>query len=222
MPNPQTASSPRAPKLPDTLRQIPLHTCIRLEESGRARTSSIDAEWETLSALPAQVQPLPRVTARPRIETLPGIGSVDLPPLEVALPNPQRSAGSRLLVSVFAATLASSLAFIGVSTWQTQQAHSSQQPNSISVALAAPASLPRSVPAQSLSLPPPAAPAPPAPATASIAEPSPTKPANPGERQPRSGSSAIRPSSKVAAPRLLATSGPRAHKVALASTDNPY
>jgi len=220
MPNLEIASSPRAPKLPEDHPHVPFHSCIRLEDSSRARTSSIDAEWETLSVVATERSALPTVSARPRMETLPGIGTVDQPAATV-VPKPRRSAGSRLFISVLAATFTSSVAFIGISAWQ------SQQPHSFAVALApiapiAPAPPPRSAEAPSLSSPAPVALAARAPTLASNTELAPAKPASRGNAQPRSISSATRPSAEAPAPRPVTSNRFRAHKIVLAATDNPY
>lgn len=219
MPNLEIASSHRAPKLPDD-RHVPSHGCIRLEDSSQARTSSIDREWETLSAVLTPSNVLPTVSARPRMETLPGIGVVDLPVLAVA-PEPRRSAGARFLISVLAATLASSAVFVGISAWQ------SYLPNSDAgelapVALVAAAPLTRLAEAQSLPSPSPVALAPEVPATASNTETPSTKTAGNGKPQQHAASTALRASAEASAPRPMTTKNLRPRKAALAPTDNPY
>jgi|GEM_PF-1592549 len=229
MPNREVTSSPRAPQLPDHHPRVPFHTCIRLEDSSRARTSSIDAEWDALSVVSTEeCYALPTVSARPRMETLPGIGTVDLPAPSVVT-KPRRSAGARLFFSVLAATLASSAAFIGISAWQSHGLHSvalSLAP----VALAAPATQPRSAGVPSPSSPPSPSPVTLAPqpgasvsaAIVSNAEPAPAKPTRYGTTQPRSASTPTRPSAEAPAARPVTTHSFRTRKVALAPTDNPY
>lgn len=86
---------------------IPFRTCIRLEDVSQARTSSIDAEWESLSLAKAQERTLPTASARPRFETLPGIGPETRPRAE---PKPRGSRGRPL--QLLAATLSLSLALV--------------------------------------------------------------------------------------------------------------
>jgi hypothetical protein len=217
MPNLEVASSPRAPQLPDDPHHIPFHTCIRLEDSNQARTSSIDAEWERLFVVPTERNALPTVSARPRMETLPGLGTVDQP-APTLVPKPRRSAGSRLFVSMVAATLASAVAFVGIRAWENRQ------PSSIAIALAsvAPAALPRSAETPSWSSPAPVALAARAPALASNIELAPAKPAPLGTPEPRPISNATHPSAAAPAHRPLTSNSFRARKVVLVATDNPY
>ena len=217
MPNLEIASPPRAPKLPDNQPRVPFHTCIRLEDSSRARTSSIDAEWEALSAVPTECEVLPTVSARPRMETLPGIGTVDLPAPSV-VPKPRRSAGSRLFISMLAATLTSSVAFVGMSAWQ------SHEPHSFAIAPAPVARVPQPhlAEAPSWSSPAPVALALQAPAIAGDAEPAPAKLTRQDQPQPRAVTTAARLGSEGPAPRTMPTRSYRVRKVALAPTDNPY
>ncbi|HEX2669481.1 MAG TPA: hypothetical protein VHM25_01350 [Polyangiaceae bacterium] len=222
MPNLEIASPSRAPKSPDNHPRVPFHTCIRLEDVHRARTSSIDAEWETLSAVPTdEGNTLPIVSARPRMETLPGIGTVDEPTPNVVT-KPRRSAGARLFVSMLAATFASSIAFVGASAWQ------SHEPNAVAIALApaarvaplAPAPLPRPVQIPSSS-PSPVAVEPRAVAVVSDAEPASAKPAHSLTPQPGSASTVTPPTAVASAARTATPHRFRSRKVALTPTDNP-
>jgi len=154
------------------------------------------------------------------METLPGIGVVDLPVLAVEA-KPRRSAGARFFISVLAATLASSVVFVGISAWQ------SHLPNSAAVALAPVAPvfavpLTRSPEAQSVPSLSPVVLAPEIPTMTSNAEPASAKASGSGKSQPHAASIAVRVSAEAAASRSVTTNNFRTRKAARPPTDNPY
>jgi hypothetical protein len=131
--------------MPNPEAPLPFRTCIHLEDSSQAgRTSSIDAEWDALSVASTQPCALQALSARPRLDTLPGIGpagrlasqahelermttlgagrpasATSLRSTQSEAPKPRRSLRSRLLVSTLAATLSSGLALVAVVVWDS-------------------------------------------------------------------------------------------------------
>ena len=125
---------------------LPFRTCIRLEGASQtARTSSIDAEWDSLWVEATRQSTLETVSARPRFETLPGLGTErqpepPAPELECtttfaadrpasSAPEPtappptiatkaRRSGRTPSLISILAAALSISLGFVGVFVWR--------------------------------------------------------------------------------------------------------
>jgi hypothetical protein len=189
--------------------QVPFRACICLEDPNQTHISSIDAQWETLSVAPPQesVQP---ASARPRFETLPGMGpgtqstfARHVPP-PLGASKPLHSGQSSLLRSALAVALSIGLAVVAVRVWLNNGDNS--EPRSLAQTLAPtvqshlvtavsdPSSPPISDRAQPLApLPDLAAEAPP---RATKAEPAPMK----SSRKWR----------------------PRPRKSELASSDNPY
>jgi len=116
MPN-SLSKSPTRSEVP-----LPFRHCIRLEGfSQTGRTSSIDAEWEALSVASTHERTLPTASARPRFETLPGLGpasepTASAPPVTLA---PRVSARSPRLGSALAATLSLSLVVVAVLVWRS-------------------------------------------------------------------------------------------------------
>ncbi|HYQ44969.1 MAG TPA: hypothetical protein VER11_23445 [Polyangiaceae bacterium] len=203
---------------------VPFHSCIRLEDVGQARTSSIDAEWDTLSFAVIPERTLPTVSARPRFETLPGLGPESEPAIA-----PRRSHRPVLLVSMLAAALAIGFSFVAAvvernspilfapPTLAPPVVTKSEQSN-------LPALTSEPPPRTSDTAPPlPSARVAPAqaPALASKVEPPLAKVARNSRAMPRAILSTARVASEIPEPRFSSVNNHRAGQ-ALASTDNPY
>ena len=217
MPNPETTS---------TAGHVPFRTCIRLEDVSEARTSAIDAEWESLSAVEAPECALPTALARARFETLPGLG----PESEPAAAKPRLSQRSSSLGSTLAATLAISLALAAVLVLRVcpgifARLAASARP-SLLVATSKPAPSLRSVPSEPLLSH--SAVSAEARIPESKVEPPPTKPAR--NNKPRRsipaapGWAAMRPAPQwvPSRGRDARQGGRDAPQSELASSDNPY
>jgi len=94
---------------------VPSRPCIRVEGVRHAHMSSIDDGWETLSVAATQERTLPTVTARPRLETLPGIGPSSQPALAA---KPRRPRRSPIFVSLLAAMVAIGVALAALIAWR--------------------------------------------------------------------------------------------------------
>jgi hypothetical protein len=149
MADPETAPNDLDRSVPKSLARpdcpLPIRACIQLEDlSQTARTSSIDAAWETLSVAPTQENTFQTVSARPRFETLPGLGVESRPALQAEetewtttldgerlarsatvrsapraarASEPRRSGRSSVLSSILAAALSLGLAIFAVLVW---------------------------------------------------------------------------------------------------------
>ena len=194
---------------------VPFHSCISLEDVNRARTSAIDAEWDALSPAPLREGALPTVAARPRFQTLPGLG----PESELTAAAKARRSRRWAFITPLVAALAVFLTLIvvfarrGVPELLLRPAPApSVQPNLAARLAAPPPPLPSSELARPLTptriaeahVPPPAA----------KLEALPTKPVRKLKPQPRAVTEA--PTA-----RLLTASNSRSARL-VASTDNPY
>jgi hypothetical protein len=234
---------------PKTAGSLPIRACIRLEGfSQAARTSSIDAEWESLSVAAMQESSVQTVLPRPRFETLPGLGTGGQPaahayetewtatldgerslsstpecsaPLPPLTPKLRRSRRAPVLSSILAATLC--LAVVAVLAWRSRPdifAPRSLE-SSVQSNLAAELSQPSPPPTLLPAQPLPSARVLVAETTPATSKAEPPLP-KPGKALPHSTLAAARPSAKSPAPRLAVASSYRAHKGNLVATDNPY
>ncbi|HYQ01145.1 MAG TPA: hypothetical protein VER96_20885 [Polyangiaceae bacterium] len=212
MPNPETT--------PDDAR-VPSHSCISLDDINQPRTSSIDAGWDTLSVVPAEEDLLPTVSARPRFETLPGLG----PDSDLAVaPKPRRARRAPLGEFVLRAMLVLTLAAAVVVTWRNTSVFFEQaalvpilQSNLVAVA-SQPVASPVAFVAPPLATAVALVAEPPVPA--SNVELPPAKPASQGKPLPRAVP-AVRVATAAPAQKFSTASNYRSRQT-LSTTDNPY
>jgi len=213
MPNPETTSDDA---------RVPSHSCISLDDESRPRTSSIDAGWDTLSVVPVEEDLLPTVSARPRFETLPGLGPDSEP---AVAPKPRRARRAPFGELVLRAMLVIALAAAVVVTWRNTSVFFEQaalvpilQSNLVAVA-SQPVASPIAFAAPPLAT-----------TVALVAEPQesapnvelpPAKPASQGKPLPRGVVPALRVATAVPAQKFSTASNYRSRHT-LASTDNPY
>ena len=209
MPNPETTANAA---------HFPARPCIHLEDVTKARTSAIDAEWESLSAAETKEVELPTALARPRFETLPGLG----PETQPATVQPRLSRRSSSRRSTLAATLALSLALGAVLVLRVCPgvfAPLAAIDRANLVAAATKPALPLSVPGEPL----------PAQIVAAAEARAAASPPELPSAKPTRNNQPMRPlpaapglTAESRAPRWVPARGRHARQVELASSDNPY